>query len=121
MPSLELRTSNLELPPVSTTASDLIDRHEKALQELHAANLALLALARSQAVAAEAKAADDDGWTRMPTGRNRCPVSGWSRSTLIRRIQESDPGNAPLRVIRSKSVKGSAYYSAADVRRYLQQ
>jgi hypothetical protein len=104
-----------------STAAELLDELQAALRATQKATEAVLALARSQAKEAEAKAADDDEWTRMPTGKNRCPVSGWSRSTLIRRIHESDPENAPLQVIRGKSVKGSSYYSAADVRRYLQQ
>lgn len=102
-----------------STAAELLDRHEKALHELHAANLALLALARSQTADAEAKAADDDEWTRMPAGKRRCHVSGWSRSTIIRRIKESNPASAPDRIVRGKTVKGTSYYSAADVRRYV--
>lgn len=100
-------------------ATEILDRHEKALNEMHAANLALLALARSQAMDAEARAADDDEWTRMPSNKGKCHVSKWSRSTIIRRIKESDPDKDPSRVVRGKSVRGAAYYSAADVRRYI--
>ena len=95
------------------TAAELLDELQAAIRATQKATEAVLALARTQAAQAEAKAADDDEWTRMPTGKNRCKVSGWSRSTLIRRIHE--------KAIRGKSVLGSAYYSAADVRRYLKQ
>lgn len=57
--------------------------------------------------------ADDDGWTRLPAPKARCPVSGWSRSTILRQIDRG--------AVRSKSVSGCRYYAAADVRRILSQ
>lgn len=91
--------------------SSALDRAQDAIDALHAASRAVLQLARSQARAAEARAADPDEWARLPATDRRCPVSGWSRSTLIRR------GKAGT--IRTKSVDGSAFYSLADVRRLL--
>lgn len=51
--------------------------------------------------------ANDDQWTRLPSTKTRCPISGWSRSTILRHI---DSGK-----VRTKSVGGSRYYSGADV------
>lgn len=84
---------------------------ERATDALHAAAKAVLRLARSNERAAAAKAADPDEWTRLPFGIRRCPVSGWSRSTLIRRAKAGD--------IRRKSVGGASFYAAADVRRLI--
>lgn len=81
---------------------------ERATEAAHAATRAVLQLARTQARAADARAADPDEWTRLPAGRDRCPVSRWSRSTLHRRIKS--------RSIRGKTVDGSSYYSLTDVR-----
>jgi len=53
---------------------------------------------------ARATIADPDEWTRMP--KHRCPVSGWSPSSIRRNV-------------RTKKVEGTAFYSMADVRRKL--
>lgn len=104
---------------MSLTATEILEQHEKAVLELHKANLALLGLVRSQVKESEARFADDDEWTRMPSEKlkERCHVSGWSRSTIVRRSKEKDSADKPR--VRTKSVKGAAYYSAADVRRYI--
>jgi hypothetical protein len=54
---------------------------------------------------------EHDDWRRMPSGNNRCLVSGWSRSTLYRL------GRAGK--LRTKQVNSSTYYAAADVRRLI--
>jgi hypothetical protein len=84
---------------------------ERATDALHAASKAVLRLARSNERTAAAKAADPDEWTRLPAGTRRCPVSGWSRSTIIRRANEGH--------IRRKTVDGCTFYAAADVRRHI--
>ena len=54
---------------------------------------------------------DHDEWRRMPAGVERCPISGWSRSTLYR---EAKAGR-----LRTKQINSCAFYSAADVRRLI--
>ena len=95
----------------ATAQAYALDRLDRATDELHAAAKAVLRLARSNERAAAAKSADPDEWTRLPNGTRRCPVSGWSRSTLIRREKTGS--------IRFKSVQGSTFYAAADVRRII--
>jgi hypothetical protein len=77
------------------------------LNDLERAIAAALTVARALA----ASQGDEDGWTRMPAPDARCPVSGWSRATLQRRITEGK--------IRAKLVQGCRFYSAADVRQLL--
>ena len=62
---------------------------------------------------AAARAADDDGWTRLPRPSGRCPQSGWSRSTVERKIKTGE--------VRAKTVGGCRYYAASDVLRLLKQ
>lgn len=80
--------------------------------------LALIAACRAATDAALTLAAaiieardDPDDWRRMPTGRKRCPISGWSRSTIYRLGRD---GN-----VRVKQVQSSTYYAGADVRRVI--
>lgn len=67
----------------------------------------LARLARAVELGTAARTADDDGWTRLPRPKGRCPVSGWSRSTVLVRIK--------LGQVRSKVVAGARYYAAKDV------
>lgn len=53
---------------------------------------------------ARATISDPDEWTRFP--RLRCPVSGWSPSSIRRNV-------------RTKKVGGTAFYSMSDVRALL--
>ena len=84
----------------------------EVLQALEKATHAAFALLRRKA----GHDRDDDDWTRLPRPANtrkgdpgtRCPVSGWSRTT----ISSNDR-------IRKKSVGGSRFYALADVRRIL--
>ncbi len=55
--------------------------------------------------------ADDDEWTRLPAAKGRCPVSNWSRSTILRRVAAGE--------VRAKARGGSRFYSLADVRKLL--
>ena len=98
-------TANL----VTTAELAILDRLDKATTELHAAAKAAITLARSQA-ASTAHAGDDDYMPlRMPTPGSRCPVSGYSRSTIEKLIRE--------KAIRSKLGKGrTRFYSGADAR-----
>jgi hypothetical protein len=77
------------------------------LDELDRAIQAALRVARVLATSQ----GDEDAWTRMPSPTGRCPVSGWSRATLQRRIREGK--------VRAKLVQGCRFYSAADVRQLL--
>lgn len=95
----------------ATAQAHALEELDRATDALHAAAKAVLRLARSNERAAAAKSADPDEWTRLPNGTRRCPVSGWSRSTLIRRANAGD--------IRRKSVRGTTFYAAADVRRII--
>lgn len=90
-----------------------MNAEEKAIIDaLEKATAAAFAFLRRQS----GSAGDDDEWTRLPRAANsrkgdpgtRCPVSGWSRSTIVRNAN-----------IRKKSVKGSRFYSLADVRKLL--
>lgn len=57
--------------------------------------------------------ANDDAWTRLPRSPGRCPVSGWSRSTILNYAREGR--------VRSKLVRGARFYAAADVAAILSQ
>lgn len=92
-----------------------LDRLEGAMGALHEASLAALALARSQLEDARARGADADEWTRLPREGERCPVSGLSRSTINRRINDTDPKKR----IRTKTLGSARYYSASDLRAQL--
>jgi hypothetical protein len=58
-----------------------------------------------------AVSADDDDWRRLRKHPERCPISGWSRSTLCR--------HAVAGSVRTRTVRGIRYYSGADVRRLI--
>lgn len=60
----------------------------------------------------EAQAAGDE-WKRFPRAKTRCAVSGWSRATLLRLVETGK--------VRSKHIGQSRFYSAADVRRVLNE
>ncbi len=66
---------------------------------------------RLDAVLAMAVRPGDPEWTRMPSAISRCPVSRWSRSTILRHI---DAGR-----VRTRKSGGSRFYSAADIRAIL--
>ncbi len=91
----------------------LLAESEKAMDALYRHTKALYALARAQVSTARASATDDDEWTRMPISPRRCPISGWSRSTL-----ESNAKKHPDR-LRTKRVDGGRYYAGRDVREWL--
>jgi glycogen debranching enzyme len=75
------------------------------LADLRRATAAAFALAEALAQAQ----GDAEAWTRLPSAKGgRCPVSGWSRSTILRAIADG--------TVRTKSVGSARYYSAADVR-----
>ena len=67
--------------------------------------------ARLEAVLAMAGRPGDPEWTRMPSAISRCPVSRWSRSTILR---HADAGR-----VRTRKSGGSRFYSAADIRAIL--
>jgi len=85
---------------MSTAVLELLD-------ELKRANDAAFALARELAAAR----GDADEWTRFPSPKSRCPISGFSRSKIVRLAEAG--------TIRRKSVGSSAFYSGADLRRHL--
>ncbi|MDB6078658.1 MAG: hypothetical protein JWO82_2405 [Akkermansiaceae bacterium] len=100
---------------MSTDATAILDRLERAELELHHAATAALKLARAMAESTAAARADDDEWTRMPAAKERCPISNWSRSTLNRLTAPS-----PLKPkVRRKTIGGSVFYSGRDVRALL--
>jgi len=84
---------------------------DRAAETLAAATRAAVRIARQLAADTGARTADDDEWTRLPQPGHRCHVSAWSRSTILRRITEGR--------VRRRTVGGSTYYSAADVRRLI--
>lgn len=88
-----------------------LDRLALAIDALHAAAQAVLALARAAERAAVAPTTGDDEWTRMPARGKRCPISSWSRSKIEKLIQQKD--------VRKKTIRGSAFYAGADVRRLI--
>ena len=55
--------------------------------------------------------ASGDEWTRLPSAKGRCPVSNWSRSTILRRIEAGE--------VRDKTRGSSRFYSLADVRKLI--
>ncbi len=93
------------------TAATILDRLDAAARELHAAYREASRLARALAANSAARAADDDDWLRLPARGGRCPLSGWSRSTVEARAAAGE--------VRSKRIGGMRYYAGADVRRIL--
>jgi hypothetical protein len=92
-------------------AAAILDRLDRAEKELHQAYREAARLARALMTASTARAADDDDWQRMPARGGRCPISGWSRSTV--------ETHASAGTIRSKRIGGMRYYAGLDVRTYL--
>lgn len=82
---------------------------DQVLDSLERATTAALALARQLAAART----DGDEWTRFPSGADRCPISGLSRSALYRLCTSKK--------VRKKSIGGAAYYAGADIRSHLSQ
>jgi hypothetical protein len=68
---------------------------------------------RAMEQSAAARVADDDGWTRLPRPLGRCPVSGWSRSTILNKIRAGG--------VRTKIVGGARYYATKDVSNLINQ
>lgn len=93
-----------------SSATEVLERLDRALVEVHAATQAALVLAKATVKATEARIADDDDWTRMPRRGERCP-EGWSLRSLQREIEKKN--------VRKKRIGGFAYYSAADVRKLI--
>ncbi len=85
------------------------DKINEVLDALEKASAAAFSLARQLAAAR----GDDDEWTRLPSPKARCPVSGWSRSTINRHTISGK--------VRRKSIGASVFYSAADVRQLLRE
>jgi hypothetical protein len=98
-------------------AEEILDRLDLAIVELKSAASAAVALAKASVKETEAKLSDGDEWKRLPKSPNRCPVSNWGRTTLLRRATESKD---PVRdMVRMKHVGKTRFYSMADVRRIL--
>ena len=83
------------------------EKINEVLAALEKATAAGFSLAREMAAAR----GDNDEWTRYPTPKGRCHVSGWSRAKIDRLTKAGK--------IRRKTVGTSAFYSAADVRKYI--
>lgn len=81
------------------------------LTNLENATAAAFALARATMTNAATMTADDDEWTRLPAPKGKCPVSKWSRSTILRYIAEEK--------IRSKRTRGGRFYALRDMRQLL--
>lgn len=81
-----------------------------ALALVHAAREAANAALDLAAQLIEARG-DHDDWRRMPSGKKRCDLSGWSRSTLYRLARDG--------TLRTKMVHSSTYYAGADIRRII--
>jgi hypothetical protein len=94
-----------------TATEAVLSRLEAAAMASHQATLATLQLCRSLLTESSARSADDDDWLRMPSQTKRCPISGWSRTTLNRHITSGD--------VRKKRISSCAYYSGADVRKLI--
>lgn len=77
------------------------------IERLKRIDLRLERLASAVEAGAIARKEDDDAWTRLPRPKGRCPVSGWSRSTVAKKIKEG--------CVRSKSIGGARYYSGKDM------
>lgn len=91
-------------------AEEILNRLDRAIDELHVASKAAFELAKQIAKDTEARLTDDDDWCRMPRRKERSE-GGWS----LRKLQmEIKAGH-----VRKKMVVGYPYYSAADVRRVI--
>lgn len=84
-----------------------IDQIDTVIEDLRRSTHAALELVRQLAQARK----DPDEWIRFPAVGARCPISGWSRQKIDRLTREKK--------IRRKSVGTSAFYSAADLRVFL--
>jgi len=82
---------------------------ETVLAELRRATDAAFKLAENLVLSR----GDADEWTRLPSRNARCPVSGFSRSKIVRMIQAG--------AVRGKSVGASRFYSAGDIRNLIAQ
>jgi hypothetical protein len=83
------------------------------LSALEEATAAAFAFARASLVSVETARTDDDEWTRIPAPKGKCPVSKWSRSTVLRYIDDGK--------IRTRRTRGGRFYAMADVRALLRQ
>lgn len=87
-----------------TDATAILDQIAAASDQLSRATQAAADLLRHSR-------AGDDEWLRLPPASARCPISGFSRSHIVRLAKAG--------TIRRKSVGSSAFYSGADLRAYL--
>jgi hypothetical protein len=91
-------TTNNTAPPLHLQLVTALDALEKAISAVAAIT--------KQLVKAQG---DDDEWTRMPSHPARCHVSNFSRSYIVKLINQGK--------VRTKTAGGNArFYSAADVR-----
>lgn len=91
---------------LSASATDI-------LNELERSATATFALARALLVTADASRADDEDWARIPAPKAKCPVSRWSRSTILRHIEDKH--------ILGKRVRNARFYSLRSVREFLRE
>ena len=101
------------VPCCPASILEALDTSEKAMDALYRHTKGIYALARVLVTTAKASATDDDEWMRMPVSPRRCPISGWSRSTL-----QNNAKKHPQR-LRTKKVDGGRYYAGRDVREWL--
>lgn len=97
---------------MNPTAEAVLDALEKAQLQHHEAFMAGIQFCRTLLDDPKVRDEDGDDWLRMPIHPARCPISGWSRSTLNHRISDKS--------VRRKTIGNRmSYYSGADVRKVL--
>lgn len=89
---------------MNATLPDILNRIERATDEMAALTKAATMLARAQFAAN----GDDDEWTRLPSGNLRCSISGLNRAAITRLANEG--------MIRRKTIRSRVYYAARDWR-----
>jgi hypothetical protein len=94
-------------------SSQILQRLDMLASQQNQLTKALARLVAAMERSASARTADDDGWTRLPRPGARCPVSGWSRSTVLRHIAAG--------AVRTKIVGGSRYYALIDISKLIDQ
>lgn len=97
---------------MSTDALHLLSQLEESTKELNRLATAAFQLARAQIQDTQARHTDDTDWRPLPRKRagDKCPVTGWSRSKLLRHTTRH---GGPIRL---KSIGRTPYYSAQDAR-----
>jgi hypothetical protein len=94
-------------PPIALPQTALSACHLAVIAGLEDATKAAFALLHELT----RQRGEGDEWTRLPSPKSRCIVSGFSRSKIYNLVSQGK--------VRAKTVQGGRFYSLADVRALL--